>query len=65
MDKEIGRVKINKGTEIVVRITEYRGEKRIDIRKYITTQKYTGWSKQGISIPLSSWNDVHKLLEKV
>lgn len=65
MEEEIGRIKLSESTEIVVRKTEFKGEKRIDIRKFVKTEKYTGWSKQGISIPVGNWRDVLEILEKV
>ena len=65
MDEELGRVKLNATTEIVVRIVEYKGEKRLDIRKYVTSARYTGWSPQGISIPLSNANEIKNILNKI
>jgi predicted YcjX-like family ATPase len=65
MDEELGRVRLNDTTEIVVRIVEYKGEKRLDIRKYVTSQRYTGWSPQGISIPLANVKEIRELIGKV
>ena len=65
MDEEIGRVKQNATTEIVIRIVEYKGEKRLDIRKYVTSARYTGWSPQGISIPIEKVGEVKDILNKM
>lgn len=65
VEEEIGRIKLSDSTEIVIRRTEFKGEQRIDIRKFVKTEKYTGWSKQGISIPVGNWKDVLDLLQKI
>lgn len=50
-DKEIGRIKKSESTEIVIKINEFEGKKGIDIREYVTTPKYIGWTKSGTRIP--------------
>ncbi len=51
MDKEIGRIRKNDTTDIVVKITEYKGSIGLDIREYVQSERYTGWSKSGTRIP--------------
>jgi len=65
MNEEIGRVKLSDTVDIVVKKTEFRGEERIDIRKYIKTKRYTGWSQQGISVPVRIWKELYTILEKI
>jgi hypothetical protein len=62
---EIGRMKKNETTEIVVQKTEYRGSVGIDVREYVTSERYTGWSKNGVRIPVEMWLDFKAILEKV
>jgi hypothetical protein len=62
---EIGRMKKNETTEIVVQKTEYRGSVGIDVREYVTSERYTGWSKNGVRIPVEMWPDFKAILEKV
>ncbi len=63
--KEFGRVKLNNSVEIVIKEVFYKEEPRIDIRKFIRTEKYTGWSSQGIAIPRKVFKDVLKILNEV
>jgi hypothetical protein len=42
---EVGRLRKNDTTEIVIQKTEFRGSVGIDIREYVTSDRYTGWSK--------------------
>ncbi|HPC89753.1 MAG TPA: transcriptional coactivator p15/PC4 family protein [Methanothrix sp.] len=62
---EIGRLRKNESTEIVVQRTEFRGSVGIDIREYVTSDRYTGWSKNGVRIPLEKWQDFKEILDKV
>jgi pimeloyl-CoA synthetase len=62
---EIGRLRKNETTEIVVQKTEYRGAVGIDLREYVTSERYTGWSKNGIRIPVDQWPDFKAILDGV
>lgn len=62
---EIGRLRKNDTTEVVVQKTEFRGSVGIDIREYVTSERYTGWSKNGIRIPVEKWQNFKDILEKV
>ena len=64
-DAEIGRVRKNETTEVVVRKTEFKGSVGIDIREYVTSEKYTGWSKNGLRIPIDQWKMFKEILDKV
>jgi ABC-type Mn2+/Zn2+ transport system ATPase subunit len=62
---EIGRLRKNETTEVVVQKTEFHGSVGIDVREYVTSERYTGWSKNGIRIPLEKWQDFKEILDKV
>lgn len=62
---EIGRMRKNDTTEIVVQKTEYKGSVGIDIREYVTSDRYTGWSKNGIRISIDKWKEFKAILDKV
>ncbi len=65
MDEEIGRLRKNSSTEIVVRQTEFKGTVGVDIREYTTSERYTGWSKNGIRIPVEIWGQFKEILDQV
>lgn len=65
MDEEIGRIRKNDTSEVVVRRTEFKGSVGIDIREYLTSERYTGWSKNGIRIPLDQWPSFKEILDRV
>jgi hypothetical protein len=62
---EIGRLRKNETTEIVVQKTEYKGSVGIDIREYVTSDRYTGWSKNGIRVSVDKWKEFKAILDKV
>jgi hypothetical protein len=62
---EIGRMRKNETTEIVVQKTEFKGSVGIDIREYVTSDRYTGWSKNGIRVSVDKWKEFKAILDKV
>jgi hypothetical protein len=62
---EIGRIRKNDTTEIVVQKTEFKGSVGIDIREYVTSDRYTGWSKNGIRISVDKWNEFKAIMDRV
>jgi Transcriptional Coactivator p15 (PC4). len=65
LENEIGRIRKSDTTETVVRKTKFRGSVGIDIREYVTSERYTGWSKNGVRIPLEQWKSFKEILNKV
>jgi len=65
MEQEFGRIRKSETTELVVRRTEFRGSAGIDIREYVTSERYTGWSKNGIRVPVEQWRSFKEILEKI
>ncbi|MFA5258890.1 MAG: hypothetical protein WC402_02340 [Candidatus Pacearchaeota archaeon] len=50
MEKELGKLKKNETTEIIIRVDEYKGKKGLTIREFVTSEKYTGFTKAGTRI---------------
>ena len=69
MEKDIG--KINKGeyqgsvTEIVVGIREYNSKVGLDIREFITGEKYTGPTKKGLRIPAENFPAFKEMINSI
>lgn len=64
-EQEIGRLKKTESTSVIIRINEFQGEKGIDIREYVETNKYKGPTKKGTRIPASKWKEFKALIDKV
>lgn len=69
MEKDIG--KINKGeyqgttTEIVIGIREYNGKVGIDIREFVSGERYTGPTKKGLRIPAEHFSKFKELINSI
>lgn len=50
MEKDIGKIKKKDDTDIVIRIDDFGGKKGVTIREYVTSDKYTGFTKAGVRI---------------
>lgn len=65
MEKDIGKVGLTDIASVMVRIDEYEGKQGVTIRKYIESEKYTGFTKQGVRIPIDKWKEFKALMDLV
>ena len=65
MDEEIGRLRKSESTEIVVRVDDYGGQKGVTIREFLTSERYTGFTKQGTRIPTDKWKEFVEIVNRV
>ncbi len=69
MEKDIGR--ITKGefqgsvTEIVIGIREFNERVGVDIREFVTGEKYTGPTKKGLRIPAEAFKEFKELINSI
>ena len=50
MEKDIGRIPKNDQSEIVLRVDDFGGKRGFTIREYVTSERYTGFTKAGVRI---------------
>lgn len=50
MEKDIGKITKNDTTEIVLRIDDFGGRRGFTIREFVTSDRYTGFTKAGVRI---------------
>lgn len=62
MSKEI---KKSDSAKIVGQIKEYKGKKAADIREYVETAKYTGFTKAGLWIEPEIWQEFVNLVLEI
>ena len=65
MEKDIGKIPKNETTEIVVRIDDFGGKVGLTIREYVTSERYTGFTKAGTRIPAESFEEFKGLINSV
>jgi hypothetical protein len=55
----------NDTTKIIIKVTEFQGEKGVDLREYIETKNYTGPTKKGFRVPVAKWDEFKVAVNKV
>lgn len=63
--EKVGELDKNASTKIVFSTTEYKGEPYVDMREYVETATYTGFTKKGIRLHYSKLDELIENLEKV
>jgi len=65
MEKDIGKITKNDQTEIIVRIDDFGGKVGLTIREYVTSDKYTGFTKAGTRISADNFKEFKKLINSI
>lgn len=69
MEKDIG--KISKGefqgtvTDIVIGVREYNERVGVDIREFVTSERYTGPTKKGLRIPAEKFKEFKEMINSI
>ncbi len=50
MEKDIGKIKKNDETNIILRVDDFGGRTGVTIREFVTSERYTGFTKSGVRI---------------
>ncbi len=50
MEKDIGKIKKNDMADIIIRLDDFGGRRGLTIREFITSDRYTGFTKSGVRI---------------
>src|SRR3989338_389245 len=50
MEKDVGKIKKNDFTDIVIRLDDFGGRPGVTIREFVTGYRYTGFTKSGVKI---------------
>ncbi len=65
MEKDIGKIKKNDTTEIVVRIDDFGGRKGLTIREFVTSDRYTGFTKAGVRIGTADFLAFREMINSI
>lgn len=50
MEKDIGKINKNDTTDIILRVDDFGGRKGLTVREFVTSDRYTGFTKSGVRI---------------
>ena len=65
MEKDIGKIKKNDTADIVIRIDDFGGRRGLTVREFVTSERYTGFTKAGIRIPAAEFPRFKEMINSV
>jgi hypothetical protein len=65
MEKDIGKIPKNDTAEIVIRIDDFGGKTGLTIREFVTSEKYTGFTKSGVRIPANEFLKFREMINSI
>ena len=65
MEKDIGKIRKNDTTDIVVRIDDFGGRIGLTIREFTSSDRYTGFTKSGTRIPAESFKEFKEIINRI
>jgi len=65
MEKDIGKIKKNDTADIIIRVDDFGGRKGLTIREFISTDRYTGFTKQGVRILSADFPRFKKMINSI
>lgn len=65
MEKDIGKINKNDTTDIVVRVDDFGGKRGLTIREFVTSDRYTGFTKSGVRIPATEFSKFKEMVNSV
>ena len=60
MEKDLGKLQKNDTTDIVLRVDDFGGKRGLTIREFVTSDRYTGFTKAGVRIMAGDFPKLRK-----
>lgn len=65
MEKDIGKINKNETTDIVIRIDDFGGRRGLTIREFVSSERYTGFTKAGVRIQAGEFSNFKKMIDSI
>ncbi len=65
MEKDIGKISKNDTSEIVIRIDDFGGKRGLTIREFVTSDRYTGFTKAGVRIQATDFPKFKEMINSI
>jgi hypothetical protein len=65
MEKDIGKINKNDTTDILIRVDDFGGVKGVTVREFVTSEKYTGFTKSGVRIMASDFPKFKEMINSI
>lgn len=65
IEEEIGRIKVSELADIVIRVDDFGEKLGVNIRKFLNTPNYKGFTKQGVRIPKEDFEKFKEIINSI
>lgn len=65
MEKDIGKIQKNETTDIVIRVDDFANKKGVTIREFVTSEKYTGFTKAGVRVLVKDFKKFKEMINSI
>ena len=65
MEKDLGKIKKNDTSDIILRIDDFGGRVGLTIREFVTSDRYTGFTKAGVRIMADDFKGFKEMINSV
>ena len=65
MEKDIGKIKKNDTSDIIIRVDDFGNRKGLTIREFVTSDRYTGFTKAGVRILSGDFEKFKEMINSV
>jgi hypothetical protein len=65
MEKDIGKIKKNDTTEVIMRVDDFGGRTGVTIREFVTSERYTGFTKSGVRILAADFPKFKEMINSI
>ena len=65
MEKDIGRIKKNNDTDIVIRVDDFGGKIGVTIREFTNSERYKGFTKAGTRIIAENFQEFKDMINSI
>lgn len=65
MEKDIGKINKNETADIIIRLDDFGGKRGLTIREFVTSDRYTGFTKSGVRIMAQDFPKFKQMINSV
>jgi len=65
MERDIGKIKKNDSSDIILRVDNFADKKGLTIREFVTSDRYTGFTKAGVKIMAADFPKFKEMINSV
>ena len=65
MEKDVGKINKNETTDVIIRVDDFGGKRGLTIREFVTSDRYTGFTKSGVRIPAPDFPKFKEMINSI